>query len=491
MHKSFFLLFIVTLIIVAATAFAKTDQLHLAGIVFSLIPLISYHFSLNRKKTLTSNEVDSVYYFGFLVTVSTLVATAIAIALNKESKPNLSGIMLQFALGLVATGYALLARLHLLSKLQDNSEHTFIESSENIAKRVNDIASELSRAQNQITAFIGLSEDSFTEARAKFESSISDAELSFKENLIKSENAFTVNVKNSYSTLLTGTSAAINGSALQFSEAISLVMKEIERIQNEAKTISFTLAGEKLALFADEMSNSLRAIKDTAVQSGQESLEALSEMNKAATKLQQFAVEIVSRTESLQSLHDVLSVTKDFISSLDGMAQSALSTGSAFGSLQTIIGEAGNDIHQNIIVPVKSSALQGTLDQTVTSLREMNVVTENIVNSFAVVSGPVHEGVNNVSNGLKSFNKVLQSLSDSLIATNFEPEMKSAKEQIHRFEIQTSELSDALLMHREQLNKILTLAITGMSIISSAASDIAVKEHEHRKSEPAVPNLQE
>lgn len=83
------------------------------GIAFvAMLPLIAYHCLLKaRIKTLAASAVDSVYYFGFLITVGELGATALEIARN--GNPGDYSVLYNFGVGLLATGYAVIARLHL------------------------------------------------------------------------------------------------------------------------------------------------------------------------------------------------------------------------------------------------------------------------------------------------------------------------------------------------------------------------------------------
>jgi methyl-accepting chemotaxis protein len=76
-------------------------------------PLVLYHvlFLRPRAKTLPGSAVDSVYYFGFLVTVGELAATAFKIAGSEQS--GLNAVLYNFGAGLLATGYAVIARLDL------------------------------------------------------------------------------------------------------------------------------------------------------------------------------------------------------------------------------------------------------------------------------------------------------------------------------------------------------------------------------------------
>lgn len=81
------------------------------------IPLVYYHLGYltpRAKLGLSQTAIDSVYYFGFLVTIAALGVSAVSLAVSGGKVP-LNNIAFQFGLGLLATGYAVLARMHLTS----------------------------------------------------------------------------------------------------------------------------------------------------------------------------------------------------------------------------------------------------------------------------------------------------------------------------------------------------------------------------------------
>lgn len=87
-------------------------------VAVGILPLVWYHIKILRP--LVSNgasdeAVDSVYYFGFLVTLGSLAFGALGTSLARGSDVDVKQVVGQFALGLVATGYAIVARLHLSS----------------------------------------------------------------------------------------------------------------------------------------------------------------------------------------------------------------------------------------------------------------------------------------------------------------------------------------------------------------------------------------
>jgi hypothetical protein len=92
----------------------------------ALAPLLWYHIVYLRPKAadgIGQPAIDSVYYYGFLVTVGALGSTALGLWMHGIGD-SLTTVALQFGLGLLATGYAVWARIDLTSasKLLDETD---------------------------------------------------------------------------------------------------------------------------------------------------------------------------------------------------------------------------------------------------------------------------------------------------------------------------------------------------------------------------------
>lgn len=87
--------------------------------VIALLPMGWYHFMYLEPKArtgeLTSIEIDSVYYYGFLVTILALAVSALTLGIHGMGDDSVLLVGAQFGLGLIATGYAVAARMHLLT----------------------------------------------------------------------------------------------------------------------------------------------------------------------------------------------------------------------------------------------------------------------------------------------------------------------------------------------------------------------------------------
>lgn len=89
----------------------------LLSMAAGVAPMIIYHLGYlypKAKKGLSHTAIDSVYYFGFLVTVAALGISAMTIA-SRGASTDINTVVYQFGVGLIATGYAVIARMHLSS----------------------------------------------------------------------------------------------------------------------------------------------------------------------------------------------------------------------------------------------------------------------------------------------------------------------------------------------------------------------------------------
>lgn len=87
----------------------------------SFASLAVYHQALSRVEgSLTTRDVDSVYYAGFLITLLVLIASVYEVsAVQTSDRELVSLIASKFALGLLVTGYGLFARINLQKRLLD------------------------------------------------------------------------------------------------------------------------------------------------------------------------------------------------------------------------------------------------------------------------------------------------------------------------------------------------------------------------------------
>jgi hypothetical protein len=148
-----FVCVLISILLLAGSTVFKLGPM--AAMVAGLAPLVYYHLFYLRpqaKSGLSQTAIDSVYYFGFLVTVTALGISAIAIA-NSGSSDNLSTVIYQFGVGLFATGYAVVARMHLtsISTLVDEASPEAIM--DRYVKRSIELVTNVEMASEQLSQF--------------------------------------------------------------------------------------------------------------------------------------------------------------------------------------------------------------------------------------------------------------------------------------------------------------------------------------------------
>lgn len=392
MHKSFFPLFIISLIGVLATSRLQYYEgvLQWAGLAAGIAPLITYHAILLRKRLLSPTEVDSIYYFGFLVTVITLVSTAISIG-SSENAIQLRWVLYQFGLGLVATGYALFARLHLLAKSTSTADTDIVDATERLAKSVEKVAGDFDKAGFQVAAFVEQTERRLAEFDQRAQSKFTAAEAKFEQRLNEASTHFNEILAKSAAQSLERSSTVIEQATGRFSEAISAVMDEVGRVQTEAEAISFERASERIAQFSEEMEQSVASIAGKVSEAAGSSADAISELTSASRKTMKLATDISSRLESLSRIESLVEAIGKTSEALSGISRTAEETDASLSSLATKVGAAEQGIREWIIAPLSSGGLASAVESAQRTISEAASAASSLLNSIERSSAPAAE----------------------------------------------------------------------------------------------------
>lgn len=117
----------------------STMNIWLLGIII-FCSLFAYYLYVNSLPTYSQNAADSIYYFGFSLTIITLATSAIYHFGSKQSIENLSLVFSQFGIGLIATCAGLLLRLMIVAKLDVQNHISTVEEEENARRQlINDL----------------------------------------------------------------------------------------------------------------------------------------------------------------------------------------------------------------------------------------------------------------------------------------------------------------------------------------------------------------
>ena len=157
----------------------------LSVFIGAVVPLIWYHTMFLRPRAaegLPQPAIDSVYYYGFLITIGALGSTAVNLALHGIGT-DFAPVAFQFGLGLLATGYAVWARVHLTAstKILDEDELQLLMNKQIAQSR--ELLSNVELASSSFEAFattlLQRTERFSSDAEARTQSSIDYAIKAF------------------------------------------------------------------------------------------------------------------------------------------------------------------------------------------------------------------------------------------------------------------------------------------------------------------------
>jgi hypothetical protein len=363
-----------------------------SAVAAGIAPLVYYHLFYLRpraKHGLSQAAVDSVYYFGFLVTVAALGISAVAIA-TSGAATNLNTVVFQFGVGLFATGYAVIARMHLSSistlldqvspeaimeryikrslELVDNVEMAVVRTSEfstvlmstttqfaesaraNAERAMIDIAKVF---ENEMQGTLALARDGLTEIRGL----VSDT------SFVSEREALARTIK-----------ATVEG-AMQFNKALGdFETKAREGVQTAQQIIatstnlehSLRNLGHNINELADKDGALVRAAQSISVAS--EAITAgTSAVSETVDNLKEVAQAVSDTGPSFQKLRTIAKKTYeqlDVLSNVTGRFDGALAnisqTTAATGSLATELGRVSSALS---LISAKAGSLCSSLEK--------------------------------------------------------------------------------------------------------------------------------
>ena len=393
----------------------NADPLHI--LLVSLIPLILYHFYLISiviiKKTISHDTTDSIYYFGFLITISTLAVAIITIP-NQEYAKHLDRIALQFGLGLIATGYALFARLTLIS---------FSESQQDL--KIDETIKEYLRKIRELITEVEISSDSFKNytdtLKKETVNLINDAENRHNEILISTLNTYKDNVK----IIMEDLKNSIAGIVEDIRNAN--ISEEIKTIKEGAKTLSGSFLN-----ISNRIKSLINLINDASV-SITDNNTAVRNMSKeveiASVKIQRIA-DINKEIESTKIIFDNLNKSGDLLS------------------------QKMHELYKG--VGVITSGLLDLINPRIESLVSIIHMTAN---SFSEISSITTDS----SEKMAEFNKAIE------LARNSVKELNTLYEKLNDRYREINEKVEAFVLEIDKI-KSLTEAMGGLNIQTKVAS---------------------
>lgn len=277
------------LMLVSVAILCMTTYFHwpaLLAIPFAIGPLIYYHLKIllpRAHEGLSATTIDSVYYFGFLVTVAALCVSAVMVG-TRGAGQSMSTVIMNFGAGLIATAYAVIARMHLQSRASHASDLSMEAAMEKYVAKSNDLVKQVQIASEHLSSF----------SREIVSKTIEAGELT---RIAASEKMLDV--------------------ADEFSDQITAALEDARQGVQEFRTVLNSTA------FAGERAQYVDSLKETVLASNALN-QVLADLLVQRREEISLAQQNVSHTGELAERLDALSARVHALGSADGaMAQSA------------------------------------------------------------------------------------------------------------------------------------------------------------------------
>ncbi len=321
--------------------------------VAAMLPLVYYHvwyLARRAKQGLLSSAIDSVYYFGFLLTIGALGVSAFVIASGAQAGIDVwKEVTLQFGLGLAATGYAVAARIHLLSIMPAFDGANAEEAVDRTVIRSQALVSNMEMAAARFETFAsGLMErtvQTTERMRVQTEKSMRDTVHAFSSEM-QAATASTHRIAESLRELVADESVLhrhvqLGEATLKLTEALNRIVPATEKF-NDRMELAANATGELAdwsGLLKAEISEVRGGIDSLSGKEG--SLAHLSSSVSAT------AVELESRMAGLAGMSDEVSNLTVNLGHVTAALKTVATQSQRAGEKMTIFVQAGDEIEQN------------------------------------------------------------------------------------------------------------------------------------------------
>lgn len=281
------------------------------GLLFLVIvgSVIAYFFYIKKTEINNPNSADSVYYFGFSLTIITLAASSIFHfgmmangSGNAESLENLSLVFSQFGVGLIATCVGLVLRLYLIAQLdQEDSDDDTDEQDEQYARRqlIHDLGdfsqqltqlhqSLLQNLQQQQNQFHAQMLQDFKQASTAILQEVRDTSIGVIQNI------------HDQKMLLEQAQMHIIDDALQhFKNRIKTTGKELAEIHTQMSQLKFEGISQHIHQSLGQLNHSLQQFSQDTLQNTQHVNHSLQQLSKVTVNTTQSVKEIAPQFEHI------------------------------------------------------------------------------------------------------------------------------------------------------------------------------------------------
>lgn len=369
--------------------------------VGGIAPLIYYHFYFlapKAKKGLSQPVIDSVYYFGFLITVAALAVTAVSIA-SKGVVNNITPVAFQFGLGLLATGYAVVARIHLTA-----ASHLINELS---AEEVMDRYVQKSK---ELVINVEIASDSFLKFANRLMEKTNEASIETQKAthkiMIDSVADFNVEINSIINDIRQGmidvrelvNDTEFSSQRKELAKGIKSTISNMTRLSNSFEKLSNTSANGNDAVC--EMAGNLVGMRDSfssivvSLRGAREELDKFSTPDGAISQFSQSVVGVNSEivafsTEIKRILTELISISSN--------TSEVVTTFNTFGEISKNIVTHMNTLKKAINSFEESS---NNIAITTSNINKLSISANNFSESIGVSVGSFISNVKNLNDAL-------------------------------------------------------------------------------------------
>lgn len=379
------------------TAFASSlpaENFALAALIVgpSFLSLAVYHQALHRTEhSLTSRDVDSVYYGGFLITLLVLIASVYELSSSSNSTKLLPLIASKFALGLLVTGYGLFARITLQKRLIDE---------ESLQDNLNRYADSIAILNDRIAESANLLSTRLVDV-------LEEAKASGRESTKE---------------IVTVITNDLGPASEQLKQTISKINRSFGRFE-ESKFQDLTEASNRLTKELEELHrvvNPLRNELDASVSAHQQlnsailALERLADAGKI--RLYQFSEAAAASGVALDSLANTINVSSEPIAEVRALGENLKA---AFSSINQASDDLSRQLNNSVnsirafVGAVDVAALRRFADEISRSAEGSAQLSEQMANSVNKLSELVDSGNGALANNVRVLNITSQSMSQT------------------------------------------------------------------------------
>lgn len=414
---------LISFIALVASMFAPTGARVVLGAT-ALLPLVYYHLGYLHRQISSSADsaaVDSVYYYGFLITVAALAFSAMSLGFSGEV--DLNSVLVKFGVGLFATGYAVIARMHLQSRIESTAS-SVEENEKRYRQRTRELIDDVGEAIASVKTFGETLTDVHTKRSAEVHALMLSAARSFQHEFDVTRSAARDSISEIRSTMSEITSAperaelnkvvaeaatharklatsmtvftkACDGGA----ERVTAANTAVEDLATSVRQLTFLLSDmSNPGGVVPGMATELRAVTNISAQtarSAHEAVAAASSLTKQLNESQALFAAMRSLGDATAAHFRQLTTTADHIDQALGRLSQSGPTADAFaenlrsataaiqgvtGEIQTIAGQLDN---LNVAVSRSASGLEQDVQRsrqaTMLLVSSLGDVADNIV----------------------------------------------------------------------------------------------------------------